>query len=70
MKRSIMYTTVALAAFASGFAGSSSIASRVSQVTRVAAEEGEPCFTSDHSSGYMVSGGHGGELYCKASGQS
>lgn len=67
MKRSILYTTVALAAFASGYVGSSSIVSRVSHVTRVAAEVGDPC-TTEHGSGYMVSGGHG-ELYCQVGGQ-
>ena len=65
MKRSILYTTVALAAFASGYVGSSSIVSRASVVTRVAAEEGDPCTVEDtHASGYMVSGARG--LVCVA----
>lgn len=67
MKRSILFTTVALAAFASGYVGSSSIVSRVSQVTRVAAEEGDPCeIGGGLASGYMVSGGINGELICMA----
>lgn len=71
MKRSILYTTVALAAFASGYVGSSSIASGASLVTRVAAEVGDPCTTEDGlSSGYMVSGGINGGLICQAGGHS
>jgi len=67
MKRSILYTTVALAAFASGYVGSSSVVSHVSPVTRVAAEEGDPCELPDSlMSGYMVSGGINGELICMA----
>ena len=71
MKRSILYTTVALAAFASGYVGSSSLVSGASLVTRVAAEVGDPCTLPDgFSSGYMVSGGRSGELECRAGSQS
>ncbi|MEP6832783.1 MAG: hypothetical protein ABJB74_05285 [Gemmatimonas sp.] len=66
MKRTMLCTTFALAAFASGYVGSSTVTSRVSKVTRVAEEEGDPCFTKDHASGYMVSGGHG-DLVCQPS---
>ncbi|MGV3707950.1 MAG: hypothetical protein ACO1Q7_03850 [Gemmatimonas sp.] len=59
MKRTILYTTVALAAFASGYVGSSSVADRAHKVTRVAEFEGAPCTTSTGKSGYMVSGGRG-----------
>lgn len=71
MKRSILYTTVALAAFASGYVGSSTLASGTSLVTRVAAEVGDPCTLEDgFTSGYMVSGGINGGLICQAGGNS
>ena len=71
MKRSILYTTVALAAFASGYVGSSTLASGTSLVTRVAAEVGDPCTLEDgFTSGYMVSGGINGGLICQAGGGS
>jgi hypothetical protein len=66
MKRTILYTTVALAAFASGYVGSSSNVDRTPKVMRVA--EFEACLTETGKSGYMVSGGRGPE--CVEYGQS
>lgn len=71
MKRTMLFTTVALAAFASGFVGSSSTVSRASLVTRVASDVGEPCVLEDgFTSGYMVSGGKSGPPFCQASANS
>jgi hypothetical protein len=67
MKRTILFTTVALAAFSSAYAGASSTSSRVTTITRVAADLGEECFLEDgFTSGYMVSGGKSGPPYCSA----
>ena len=71
MKRSILFSTVAVAAFATGYFGSPSLVSSSSLLTRVAAEEGDPCeLPGSLMSGYMVSSGINGGLVCMAGGQS